>query len=188
MNKKKEADLKLFKKQMKKYKTTNRTSTISHAFASALAMSENYDETVLIDRLRILGQSPNDSLRCVFCQSNARTIDHLNGLVANSRFTGHGHVIGNLVPCCETCNTSKGSKPWRDFAYSIGTPEEQIARIAEYESFAPKPMSEVDLKALYPDLMEAYERLRNLSHDLLRTADNLANEIQRLETKRLFSE
>jgi hypothetical protein len=43
MNKKKEADLKLFKKQMKKYKTTNRTSTISHAFASALAMSENYD-------------------------------------------------------------------------------------------------------------------------------------------------
>jgi hypothetical protein len=49
-------------------------------------------------------------------------------------------------------------------------------------------MSEVDLKVLYPDLMEAYERLRNLSHDLLRTADNLANEIQRLETKRLFSE
>ena len=182
------ADLKLFKKYLKKYKTTNRTSTLSHAFASALAMSENYDETVLIERLLILGQEQNQPLRCVFCQAEARTIDHLNGLVENSRFTGHGHVIGNLVPCCETCNTSKGSKPWRDFANLIGTPEEQITRIAEYESFAPKPMSEVDLKALYPDLMEAYERLRNLSHDLLRTADNLANEIQRLETKRLFSE
>lgn len=184
----KSADLKLFKKYLKKYKTTGRTSTLSHAFASALAMSENYDETVLIERLLILGQEPNQPLRCVFCQADARTIDHLNGLVENSRFTGHGHVIGNLVPCCETCNTSKGSKPWRDFANSIGTPKEQIARIAEYESFAPKPMSEVDLKALYPDLIEAYERLRNLSHELLRTADNLANEIQRLETKRLFLE
>ena len=53
MSNKKVADLKLFKKQMKKYKTTNRTSTLSHAFASALAMSEIYDEDVLIEKLAI---------------------------------------------------------------------------------------------------------------------------------------
>jgi hypothetical protein len=185
MSNKKVADLKLFKKQMKKYKTTNRTSTLSHAFASALAMSEIYDEDVLIEKLAILGQDPDEPLHCVFCQAAARTIDHLNGLVSNSKFTGHGHVIGNLVPCCELCNQSKGNKPWREFAYSNGTSPEQIERIAAYEALAPKPMSEDELRILYPDLMEAYERLRNLSHELLRTTDNLASEIQRLEKKRL---
>ena len=185
MSKKKVADLKLFKKQMKKYKTTNRTSTLSHAFASALAMSEVYDEAVLIEKLAILGQNADEPLRCVFCQSDARTIDHLNGLVSKSKFTGHGHVIGNLVPCCESCNQSKGNKPWREFAYLSGTPPEQISRIVAYEALAPKPMSEDDLRILYPDLMEAYERLRNLSHELLRTTDNLASEIQRLENERL---
>ncbi|NBS70899.1 HNH endonuclease [bacterium] len=179
------ANLKLFKTKMKKYKTTSRTSTISHAFASALAISDPYDESALAESLKILGQSTKEPLRCVFCTSPARTIDHLNGLVEKSRFTGHGHVIGNLVPCCEPCNTSKGSKPWRTFAKAVGTPDEQIERIAAYEALAPTPMSEDDLRALYPDLMEAYARMRSLCHEMLRTTDNLAAEIQRLERKRL---
>jgi hypothetical protein len=33
-------------------------------------------------------------------------------------------------------------------------------------------------------LIDAYERLRNLNEDTLRTAQSLANEIQRLEKKR----
>ena len=46
-------------------------------------------------------------------------------------------------------------------------------------------MSEEHLKELYPDLMEAYEKLKNLCKDVMRAADNLANEVRRLEKKRL---
>ena len=80
---------------------------------------------------------------------------------------------------------SKGGKPWRDFAQLMGTPPEQIDRIATYESSAPVPVSENDLKKYYPDLMDAYERLRMLTQDMLRAADSIASEIQRLESDRL---
>ena len=170
---------------MRRYKISGRSSTISHAFASALATVDVYDETTLIDSLKLLGQEIEEPLRCVYCMSPARSIDHLNGLVDNKRYTGHGHVIGNLVPSCERCNTSKGGKPWREFAKSIEMPKEQFDRIASYETKAPPAVSEAELKLHYPDLMEAYERLRNLTQDLLRAADNIATEIQRLESHRL---
>jgi hypothetical protein len=148
-------------------------------------MVDTFDESTLAKKLEMLGQSANEPMQCVYCFAPARTIDHLNGLVENSRYTGHGHVVGNLVPCCERCNMSKGGKPWRDFAQLMGTPPEQIDRIATYESSAPVPVSENDLKKYYPDLMDAYERLRMLTQDMLRAADSIASEIQRLESDRL---
>lgn len=66
-----------------------------------------------------------------------------------------------------------------------GTAAEQIQRLAGYESLAPPTVSEGDLKQLYPDLMEAYDRLRLLTRDMLKAADHLTREIQRLESQHL---
>lgn len=177
--------LSLFRSKMKTYKTSLRGSTINHAFASALATADVYDEQKLSEALAKLGQSGTEPLRCVYCEAPGTTIDHLNGLVVNSGYTGHGHVIGNLVPCCNRCNQSKGKTPWRVWAKSVGTQPEQIQRIEEYESLAPPTVSQEDLRQLYPDLMEAYDRLRLLTRDTLKAADHLAREIQRLESQRL---
>ncbi|MGE2737347.1 HNH endonuclease [Mycolicibacterium vaccae] len=177
--------LSLFKSKMKTYKTSLRGSTINHAFASALATADVYDEQKLSEALARLGQSGTEPLICVYCEAPGTTIDHLNGLVVNSSYTGHGHVIGNLVPCCNSCNQRKGKTPWRDWARTVGTPPDQVARIADYESLAPPTVSQEDLKQLYPDLMEAYDRLRLLTRDMLKAADHLAREIQRLESQRL---
>ena len=68
---------------------------------------------------------------------------------------------------------------------SEGLSKERIDQIADYESLAPPAVSEDQLRDFYPDLIEAYERLKNLCKDMMRAADNLANEIQRLEKKRL---
>lgn len=162
-----------------------RGSSINNAFASALAMVSAFDEEAINKALEKLDQSPTEPLRCVYCGDPATDADHLIGLVKATRYTGHGQVIGNLVPSCGPCNQRKGNKPWRDWAESEGVAKERIARIAEYESLAPPAVSEEHLKELYPDLMEAYEKLKNLCKDVMRAADNLANEVQRLEKKRL---
>jgi len=169
---------------MKPYRLLNRSSTVSNAFAQALAPADDYDEARLEAAFRGLGLVGDGVLLCAYCSRPATSVDHLNPLVNEKKFTGWGHVFGNLVPACGDCNQSKGGKPWRDFARECGVSESQIQTIEGYERQSPTPVSQDDLSKLYPDLIDAYERLRNLNEDTLRTAQSLANEIQRLEKKR----
>jgi len=175
----------LFKAKMKQYRIVSRSSTISHAFASALAPADSFSESDVLAAMSSLGVVTSKGFLCVYCEDIATTADHLNGLVADSRFTGHGHVLGNLVPACGPCNMSKGGKDWREFCAERNVNEIRVAQLAEYATLAPPTTSEDDLRDLYPDLMSAYQRLRELSHEILRAADNLANEIHRLEARRL---
>jgi len=55
-----------------------RRTTINHAFASVIiAPSDDYDETKISEALKFLGQNPNKDLKCVFCNDEAETWDHL---------------------------------------------------------------------------------------------------------------
>ena len=92
-----------------------RRTTINHAFASAIAPVDVYDEAKLGEALRLLGQDSDGNLSCVYCGLPAETWDHLVGLVENAELRGFGHQIGNLVPCCRACNSSKGAKDWEDY-------------------------------------------------------------------------
>ncbi len=92
-----------------------RKTTINHAFASAIAPTDTYDENKVDAAIRLLGQDPAHDLNCVFCGKPAATWDHLVSLVKDSQLRGYGHQLGNLVPCCRACNESKGSKTWDEF-------------------------------------------------------------------------
>lgn len=174
-----------FKSMMKPYKLSTRSSTISNAFAQALAPSDVFDVERLENAFSELGlYDENGGLRCTYCMAKSSSVDHLNPLVNQSKFTGWGHVFGNLVPACGSCNQSKGGKPWREFVQEIGLPRAQIVRLEEYEQKAPQPISQEDLAVFYPDLIDAYQRLRELSIDTLKAAQSLANEILRLESNR----
>lgn len=89
-----------------------RKTTINHAFASAIAPVDQYDDAKVSKALRTLGQDPNGELSCVYCEDPAETWDHLIGLVENEELRGYGHQLGNLVPCCRRCNSKKGGKGW----------------------------------------------------------------------------
>jgi hypothetical protein len=178
--------LQMFKRKMRKTSIKGeRASSVNNAFASALAVFSPFDEDAINEALKVVGQSPTGPLICVYCGGPATDADHLNGLVKATRYTGHGQVIGNLVPACAPCNNSKGNKPWREWAGSRGISADRIAKIAEYESLAPPAVSEEKLHERYPDLMAAYEKLRILCQDTFSAADHLAKEIQRLEKDRL---
>ncbi len=62
-----------------------------------------------------MGQDPDQSLCCVYCDEPAETWDHVLATVEKGEFSGAGHVVANLVPCCKPCNSRKGNKDWRAF-------------------------------------------------------------------------
>ena len=63
----------------------------------------------------MLGQDPDGELTCIYCGKPAETWDHIHGLVRKAEFSGYGHQLGNLVPCCKGCNSRKGSKEWEAY-------------------------------------------------------------------------
>ncbi len=94
---------------------SKRKATVAHAFASALAPSDEYDEEKIEAALNALGQKDLKQLSCVYCENQTQTWDHLENRVKAGKPNGYGHQIGNLVPCCRDCNSQKGGKPFREF-------------------------------------------------------------------------
>ena len=55
----------------------------------------------------------------MYCGAPAETWDHVFATVEKSEFSGAGHRLGNLLPCCKPCNSKKGNKSWNDYMDSI---------------------------------------------------------------------
>lgn len=111
-----------------------RATTIRHAFASARAPVESYDESRVAEAMRVLGQRDMEALHCVYCKAPAETWDHLGALVLKSRPSGLGHTIGNLVPACKPCNSKRGNKPWESWMKARGCDARSIARVRAYHA------------------------------------------------------
>jgi NMD protein affecting ribosome stability and mRNA decay len=159
-----------------------RKTTINHAFASALAPCDEYDEECLTRAMAALGQTHLDNLRCVYCGESGETWDHLVGLVKDAQLYGYGHQVGNLVPCCRACNSLKGNRDWREFLGSAIPDEaerEEVERVlGEYlRAFA----IEVDLaraRAERPAEWEQYDQVKQQIIKLMAEADRLAGQLR----------
>jgi 5-methylcytosine-specific restriction endonuclease McrA len=114
---------------------TARKGTIQSAFAAAIAPHDEYAEEEARKLLQQLGQKP-DALTCVYCDASADTWDHVVGTVSSGEFSGTGHRLRNLVPCCSPCNTSKGKKKWSDYLDGLRQPasirNKRVKRIAAH--------------------------------------------------------
>ena len=97
----------------------SRRTTINHMFAAAIAPHDPYDEARVREAVSLLGNNPDDDLSCAYCGAPAETWDHVFATVKHSRFSGHGHRLGNLLPCCKPCNSRKGNKPWQAHLSSL---------------------------------------------------------------------
>ena len=157
-----------------------RTTTINHAFASAIAPAEALVGARLSGALGVLDQSPDDDLLCVYCDRPAETWDHLVALVRAGEMSGYGHTFSNLVPACRECNSTKGNKEWRSWLRtSRGDCEVRISRIERYIEFCGSAMRSMeDLELVAPQWLERYTAVRHQVLDLLREADKLADQIR----------
>ena len=92
-----------------------RKSTIANAFAISITpyiKPTNKEIENLLELLKI------DDGKCVYCLGRATTTDHFRPLVEHSNPTGYISDVNNLVPCCSTCNSSKGKKKWDEWYLS----------------------------------------------------------------------
>lgn len=176
-------NLKKYKRKFKPYKIKSRKSTISNAFASAIAPYDDYDEVKLKEALNILDQNDYEDLTCVYCGSKANTLDHLVNLVKKSEFQGYGHQIGNLVPCCSTCNSKKRDLSYEEFILKStnikGNKKKLIERIDKFHNSYTKPVNVNKLK-LHKKYME-YMKLKEKIINLLDKADSIAEQIRSLD-------
>jgi 5-methylcytosine-specific restriction endonuclease McrA len=159
-----------------------RRTTINHAFASAIAPNDNYDEKRINEALEFLGQNTNEDLKCVFCNDEAETWDHLVGLVKNGELRGFGHQIGNLVPCCKKCNSKKGSKEFDKFIEQYDNiyfdKDELIDLLFKYQITFAKEIDLNFLKEKVPDTYKAFLEVKQKIFELMKEADNLAKKLR----------
>jgi hypothetical protein len=159
-----------------------RKTTINHAFASALAPCDGYDEARLAQAMVLLGQEDLNNLRCIYCGSPAETWDHLVGLVKDSELNGYGHQIGNLVPCCRACNSQKGNTDWREFLrHSIPDAEKRELRERVLSEYLTTFAIEVDLQRLHQEHPVEWQKYNVVKHriiGLMVEADRLAQRLR----------
>ncbi len=162
-----------------------RKSTFSSAFASALAPHDIYSQAAVFEAIRDLDQDPDAELLCVYCEAKAATWDHVFSRVVNGDFSGHGHRIRNLVPCCRRCNESKGKKPWREFLETRNSPDKDV-RIKRMERFlrntSVQPINTEGMRHKAAEELTRFLEIRSQVFDLMAEADRLAAIIRQKAT------
>jgi hypothetical protein len=155
-----------------------RKTTINHAFASSIAPCDVYSDALARAAVVKLGQDPNAHLECVFCGREAETWDHVFATVKDSEFSGAGHRLGNLLPCCKHCNSKKGNKDWATYIDGLAMPDSDKARrkqgISSY-------LAEYYRKDELPSDLPEYGELLTLRDQIIRImqdADALAKSIR----------
>ncbi|RVC63029.1 hypothetical protein EN779_06120 [Mesorhizobium sp. M4B.F.Ca.ET.088.02.2.1] len=165
------------KKYLRHQSIMQRKSTFSNAFASALAPYDEFSREAVSSALRDLGQDPDADLVCAYCGHAAQTWDHVFNRVIAGEFSGHGHRIRNLVPCCRTCNERKGQKPWRDWLRLLAPPDER-ERAANFERFLSMadaaPITSDDMRHHTHAELSRFLQIRSEVFKLMKEADDLA--------------
>lgn len=145
----------------------SRKSSITNAFVNSVipVIQPSLDD--IEEALSVLGMVPSD-VRCAYCGGEKTTWDHMRPLVVNHRPTGFISEIANLVPCCGTCNSSKGNQPWRDWMLGnakhsptrrrVADVADRVSRLEEYERW--RSPIKVDFEAILE--RDAWERYWSL--------------------------
>jgi 5-methylcytosine-specific restriction endonuclease McrA len=169
------------KRYLKTYSITeNRKTTINNAFASALSVADNFVIEDVNKAIKLLDQNPEKNLICVYCDKPANTWDHVKAIVVAGEFSGYGHQINNLIPCCKECNSAKGNKDWKEFISKTKQRkvEKKIARIEKYiKNNSINYKKKLKSKAIKGDYIK-YTEIKNKVLELLKKADKQAEVIR----------
>lgn len=119
----------------------SRKTSITNAFVSTIIPVVKPSPEDIAEALDVLGMTV-DTVSCAYCGDKCNAWDHLRPLVINRRPTGYISEIGNLVPCCQPCNSSKTNAHWKDWILRTtgnsptqrGVPDVAV-RVARLESF-----------------------------------------------------
>lgn len=162
-----------------------RSSTITNAFINAIIPVVNPSDEEVEKVLRILGMDKNGPV-CAYCGDKYTQWDHFRPLVVDKEHNGFISEIANLVPCCSTCNSSKGNKNWEDWIRSdakrspktrkVKDLEERIERLKKFEKWS-KPTKITIANIVGKKKIEKYWKKYQEIMQLFDEAQDLANEL-----------
>ena len=172
-------------KMPKPVKIKARTSSITNAFVNGIIPTIYPTEEEVVEALNILELDAQD-LRCSYCGDKASQWDHLRPLIRNKQPTGYISEIGNLVPACGSCNSSKGNRYWRDWitgsanlspkSRGISDLDRRINCLQAYEDRY--DIEPVDFEALVGhETWQAYWQNLQLIFEAMETAQVVSDEI-----------
>ena len=132
----------------------SRKSTINNAFVYSIMPWKKITEEEYEKICRDLNIKEN---QCTYClkENVATTMDHLNCLVSGTIPTGYYTEKNNLVPCCSSCNSSKGNKKFEEWyteekSEKLGLSKKEIQKrrkiICEY--MEKNPANRLDLESI----------------------------------------
>jgi hypothetical protein len=163
-----------------------RISSVTNAFVISVIPEIAPSAEEILEGLALLGMTP-ENIRCTYCGDAHTTWDHLRPLVIGQRPTGFISEIGNLVPACSPCNSSKGNQEWRKWMLGSAPRSptgrklldvaDRVARVEAYERW--RPPTRIDFAALVGK--ETWENLWLLSAAIntqLRQAQAVADAIR----------
>ena len=130
----------------------------------------------------MLDHDPDRDLPCIYCDKPGQTWDHVTSTVSNGKFSGVGHQIGNLVPCCKACNSSKGSKNWVVYIDSLGldqaTRDHKVKMITAYIDQNVINVAE-RLEQDYSAELQELEMIKQQIYQLMKSADVISTSVRR---------
>lgn len=168
----------------------SRTSTISNAYAISITPYIRPDNSLLDDYYHELGL---EKCQCGYClrKGEGKTVDHINPLVKNGMPSGFITDIGNLIPCCKDCNSSKGGKDFKEWYKSpknvarllkIGLTEKEIDEryqiiLAYINKHCSTPLSYESIvgKEKWDEYIKRKERLLNILKEEQEFCDELSD-------------
>lgn len=173
-----------------------RSSTISNAFAVSIAPYIHPSEMEVNQSYKEL---EIENGQCAYCLQTGAGKDHLRPLVTNGMPTGYITNINNLVPCCNSCNSSKGAKNFTEWylskdnlqrLHTIGLTDELIKKrfeiILRYEQKIGEP---INYKAIVgDDLWEEFNSRRKELIRILNENQEFCNMLNKIIMKKLYSE
>jgi hypothetical protein len=157
---------------------SNRRTTINHMFAAAVAPHDQYAEARVREAMVLLGNDPDCDLACAYCGATAETWDHVFATVRKSRFSGYGHRLGNLLPCCKPCNSRKGNKPWGAHLASLPLAEEERAGRAKAINRHIDVFGRVDEQTMDTPDHQRLDQIRSQILALMTEGDEIAARIR----------
>ncbi|MBT3492114.1 MAG: hypothetical protein HN461_07510 [Rhodospirillaceae bacterium] len=169
------------KRHLRPQKIRSRRSTIDGTFVSALAPYDEYSRELVIEGLKALDQDPDKDLLCTYCGQEAATWDHIFNRVVQRQFSGYGHTVRNLVPCCRSCNERKGGSHWRDYLATLSLPDFEVRaeRIERFLDHHTAKKTEIgDFERVAGEEYARFMAIRDQVHELIDEADNLASVIR----------
>lgn len=96
-------------------KVGGRTSSMTNAFYNGILPVVKHSKEEEKKLKALLNYDDTKGWQCIYCGKPANTFDHLNSLIKDKQPTGYFSEPGNLVPSCNSCNSSKGKKHWQEF-------------------------------------------------------------------------